>query len=196
MSLSMLDALYSQSDRLRNVAGALSDELAGRELNQPPASLYQFFDNIENPTKLRSMSAWRDRVRHNSRLFQTNYLIIVACFLVFYIVTHPLSVILMCMVAAGCITAASPKPEIYLQGRELTRQERLVSAAALSSMVLCVFGVLSSLSFNLMMATGTVLAHASVRRVGTSEKVENLKNRLKEDVKEKIEEIKDKVSTD
>lgn len=191
MSLSIFETLYSQSGRFQEVASALSDEFAGREWSQAPAPVYQFFENIESPTKLRSVSAWKARLRHNTRLFQTNYMILVACFLVFYVVTHPLSVMLMVAVAAGCITAASPKPDIHFQGRVLTIQERMVGAAAISTMCLCVFGVLSSLSFNLMMASGVVLTHATVRRVGTGEKIEGLKKRLQNDMKEKIEEVKE-----
>ncbi len=187
MSGAIVDALLSQAGSLRGIMDSFSDEFAGRQWSQAPAPVGQFFENLEKPpTRLRSVAAWKERVSHNSRLFQTNYLIIVGLFLLFYIVTHPLSVLIMFGVAAGCITAASPNPPMYIQGRLLSPQERLVAAAAVSSAVLCIFGVFSSLTTNIMLSTGVCTVHATVRRVGTAEKVEELKEKFKE----KIEELK------
>lgn len=187
MSGAVVDALWAQTGNLRGLMESFTDEFAGRQWNQPPAPLNQFFENLEKPpTKLRSFEAWKERVSHNSKLFQTNYIIIIGMFLLFYIVTHPFSVLVTLAVAVGCVIAASPNPPMYIQGRLLTAQERLVAAAAVSSAVLCIFGVFSSLSYNFMLSTSACTIHATVRRVGAAEKVEGLKEKFKE----KIEELK------
>lgn len=161
------------------------EELRTREWTKAPASVTIFFDKFSTPKQI---DTWGQRVAINSRLFQTNYIILLALILLLYIFTHPFSVLSFVFSAAACHAATTPYPPVTLStlhprlpARLASPAERVAGATIVSSFLLFFTGAFGSLLRYVIFAIVLSGAHASFRHTGTT------RDEAKESVK--IEEI-------
>lgn len=176
-------ANFSQLEAyVRPLVGNLLEELETREWTKPPASINLFFDKFSTPKKADEL---KKRVAINTKLFQTNYVIAVVLVIIFYVLTHPFSVLSFVFSAIACGSATSTYPPITLSTlhsrlpqRLATPSERMVGAVLVSSMMIFMTGALGSLFKHIVFGLIAVATHASFRQAAPVSRVEETKERL------------------
>ncbi len=161
--------------RLRFFLSQVGDELTNRNWHLPPRPWSQFFERFTLPKK--TISAWSDRVTLNSHIYQTNYVVILTLFLIYYCLTHPWSVLLLSFISMGWIFALSSVP-IAFQGRRVTRKERILFGSVVTVLLLVFSGTLYSFSQHLSVTFAVLLAHASFRHTGMRTKINEIREQM------------------
>lgn len=118
-----------------------------------------------------------NRVLLNSHIYQTNYLMILGTFLLYYVLRHPLSIFVLGCITIVWVQARSLKP-VIINRRRITRREKYLAASGFTVMSLVLTGVLASFFSVMSIGSALVLSHACFRHTSLRHKVDDMRAQM------------------
>lgn len=159
--------------RLRLIYHDVKTEAASRNWNEPSKPWTEFFGRFSSPGK--QLHGIANRVVVNSHMYQTNYLLIAGLIFLIYALCRPIAVLIFTIVVATFPYATSPTP-LVINGKRVTRQNRLLAFLIAATSLLLLTGVLVSFIQALSVATALILSHACFRHTNVRLKVSHFRN--------------------
>lgn len=159
--------------RARLLLDDLKNELVNRDWKASLKPWSEFFKRFTVPKR----EAVYNRVVVNSHIYQANYIFVFGMALLYYVLTHPMSLFIVGTITVACVNASSPTP-IVIGGRRITQSERHWAVLGLSLVLLTASGVLRSFSLTLGLTAAAVLAHACFRHTNVRHKVSEFRHHV------------------
>lgn len=159
--------------RLRLVYHDVKTEAASRNWNEPSKPWSEFFARFSTPNK--HFHAIANRVVVNSHIYQTNYLLIAGVILLIYALCRPIAVLVFTLIIAAFPYATSPTP-LVINGKRVTRKNRLLAFFLVVTTVLVFTGVLISFLQTGFVVIVLILSHACFRHTNIRHKASHFRN--------------------
>ncbi|KAJ8907114.1 hypothetical protein NDN08_003596 [Rhodosorus marinus] len=161
--------------KVRLWSNEVAQELMNREWRIPPRPWSELFEKFTIPK--RDARTIGSRMYLNLNYYQTNYVVMVAFTVIFFILRHRWSLFVVGTIIAGWVFATSMKP-VIISGRKIRRKEKFYFMCVVTLVLPAITGVTRAFFMYFLVITSIICLHALFRHTNVRHKVTDIRQQV------------------